>query len=522
MGMSLSTSKTPPPPAAATEEQETSGQSQMDMSLTTGEKTPSPAAETEEHRQKKPPPTRTGSVLGEPYKDINEEFKMIKEIGRGQFAVAYIYKEKSSGNKYACKKIPKKKLVTASQKEDLKREIKIMEQLRGQDLIVNLEGKYEDKKAVYLMMEYCEGGELYKKMESKGRFSEKLAAQILSSIMKVVYCLHFMGIMHRDLKPENFMLAKKSLSPCSADYSKLKAIDFGLSAYIDEGKPNQEKVGTAFYVAPEVLNRKPYGKEVDIWSAGVILYMLLTGVPPFYGENDKTIFDKVMMAKPDMESLPWPSISKNAKNLVAKMLSEDPKKRPTATDVLNDQWMKENGVATENPVDQKFLDKMKHFRAMNKFKKLALKILTEKIPEEEFEGLRAMFRNFDTNEQKVLSREQLEKSLVRIGSNLGAEDAKLIVEAADTDKDGYIDYAEFITAMTNFSQHKDEHIRKAFEHFDRDSNGFISKDELKSALEEGEMGDEDEIEEIISEVDKNKDGIISYEEFRDMIRETKT
>ncbi|KAL8209771.1 hypothetical protein R6Q57_006503 [Mikania cordata] len=428
-----------------------------------------PSSENREQEQKVP---RKGSILGEPIKEITDEYKVGKQIGIGQSAVIYICREKSTGKKYVCKQIPKRKLITANQKEALKREIKFMEHLSGEELFVELKCVCEDNEFVNIVMEHGEGGELFKKMKSQGRYKEKVAAQILSSIMKVVYCLHFMGIMHRDLKPENFVLAKKGASPCSVDYTTLKAIDFGLSAYIHEGKPSQEKVGTAFYVAPEVLKRKPYGREIDIWSAGVILYILLTGVPPFCGETEMEIFEKVNKANPDMESHPWPLISENAKTLVKAMLSEDPKKRPTAAAVLNDQWMKENGVATENPVDKKFLEKMKHFQVMNKFKKLALKKLTEMIPEEEFEGLRAMFQNFDTNEQKVISREQLEKSLVRIGSGLGPEEAKLIVEAADTDGNGYIDYSEFITAMTNFKQHKEENLLRAFHHFHKDSSGM--------------------------------------------------
>ncbi|CAI9303625.1 unnamed protein product [Lactuca saligna] len=331
-----------------------------------------------------------------------------------------------------------------------------------------------------------------------------------------------MGVMHRDLKPENFLLSKRGVLgflPCYADYTMLKAIDFGLSAYIEEGKLNQEKVGTAFYVAPEVLRRQGYGKEVDIWSAGVILYMLLTGVPPFYGEDEKEIFHAIMKADPDMENYPWPLISKNAKELVKKMLTVDPKKRPTAADVLNDQWLVDNGVATKNPIDDEFLVRMKNFRAMNKFQRFALQVIADIIPPDEQEGLKAMFHNIDTDEDKIITREELEKSLVRVGSNLGSEEIKIIAEAADADRNGLIDYNEFITAMMNFRRtYKEEHLRKAFQKFDKDDNKRISKDELKSMLEEYKMGDEAAIKDIISEIQVNVDGEINYEEFCKMIR----
>ncbi|KAI3828308.1 hypothetical protein L1987_02408 [Smallanthus sonchifolius] len=433
----------------------------MGISLSKGKTPPPPAAADHDHQPKPDQLPRAGSILGERHMDVNREFKISKRIGSGKFAVTYICKEKSTGKKYACKKIPKKKLVTDSQKEDLKREVRIMEHLRGQRNVVELKRTYEDNKHVHLVMEYCEGGELYAKMKSNGRYSEKVAAQILSSIMKVVYSLHFMG------------------------------------------KPNQEKVGTAFYVAPE--GRRPLMVKSCFDPTTKIT------------ENDDKIFEAVLKAEPDMENHPWPSISPKAKKLVKDMLSVDPTKRPTASTVLDDQWLYENGVATKDPVDGIFVEKMKHFRAMNKFKKLALKILTEMVPEKELEGLQAMFRNLASKEQKV-SREELEKSLFRMGSNLGPEDAK-----ADTDGDGYIDYDEFKTSMMNFrKQHKEDHLRKAFQHFDKDSNGRISKEELKSALEGYEMGDEATIEEIISEVDKNDvsllDGEINYEEFCAMIR----
>ncbi|KAL8239215.1 hypothetical protein R6Q59_015782 [Mikania micrantha] len=217
----------------------------MGMSLSKGKQQP-PLQPPQEHPKQKQPLIRVDSILEEPIKDITDEFKVGNQIGTGQFAVTYICKEKSTGKKYACKKISKNRLVTANQKEALKREVKFMKLLSGEELFVELKCVYEDNKYVYIVMEHCEGGELYQKIKSKGRYSEKVAAQILSSIMKVVYCLHFMGIMHRDLKPENFVLAKKGVSPCSVDYTTLKAIDFGLSEYINEEYINEGSIYSLF------------------------------------------------------------------------------------------------------------------------------------------------------------------------------------------------------------------------------------------------------------------------------------
>nr|XP_043630283.1 calcium-dependent protein kinase 33 [Erigeron canadensis] len=482
-----------------------------------------------EDQPQKPSIPRSGSLLRKGYKDINEDYKFLKQLGSGKFAVTYLYKERKTGKKYACKTIPKRRLFTNSEKEDLKREVAILECLKGAPNVVELKDTYEDPKYVHLVMEYCEGGELYDKMDSKGLFNEKVAAQILGSIMKFVSLLHRMGIMHRDLKPENFLLPKKSalgfvpcaqkgsLGPCLADdYSMMKAIDFGLSTYTDE--VTQDKVGTAFYVAPEVLRRQPYGEKVDIWSAGVILYMLLTGAPPFYAETDEQIFERITQNKPpDMESYPWTKRSDEAKNLVKNMLSYDPKKRPTAEKVLGDPWLKINGV--EYTIDDKFSNKVKHFRAMNIFKKLAYKTMTKIIPQEELQELKLMFYDIDTDERKLIKPDEFKNLLAKLDSKLTSEEIDEIVNAADVDENGSIDYDEFITAIMNFQRkHKAEELRKVFKHFDKNDDNYISKDELKSVLEEHKFGNEATIDEIIEQVDVNQDGHISYIEFVDMIK----
>ncbi|XP_024959670.1 calcium-dependent protein kinase 19-like [Cynara cardunculus var. scolymus] len=485
----------------------------MDISTTTTSST-TPPPPLEELRQKNPAAlTRVDSILGIPRKDINETYKMGRELGRGKFAVTYLCVEKSTGKKYACKSIKKVRLVTEGEKQDVMREVKIMKLLTGQRNVVELRDTFEDKQCVHLVMEYCEGGELFEKMKSKGRYSERIAAQIISSIMKVVYCLHYMGVMHRDLKPENFLLARRKILgflPCFADYTLLKAIDFGLSTFIDEGKPNQEKVGTAFYVAPEVLRRQGYGKEVDIWSAGVILYMLLTGVPPFYGEKERDIFYAILSADSvlDMKNHPWPSISNNAKELVKKMLSVDPTNRPSAAAVLKHEWLKGNGVAVENPRESVLLYQMRCFRGMNKFKRLALEVIADIVPPEELEELRAMFTKDGTDESGTISHEELAAWLGKHGSDLRPDEVKGIVEAADVNGDGYINYKEFITVMMNYETlHKEEHLLKAFKHFDKDESGFITKEEVRMALEKHMTGDEltQTIEDIFAEVNETGD-----------------
>ncbi|MBA0747046.1 hypothetical protein Gogos_009514 [Gossypium gossypioides] len=221
------------------------------------------------------PAPKSDTILGKPYEDIRMHYTIGKELGKGQFGVTYLCIENSTGKQYACKTISKRKLITKNDKEDMRREIQIMQHLSGQPNIVEFKGAYEDKLSVHLVMELCAGGELFDRIIAKGHYSERAAASMGRAIVNVVHACHFMGVMHRDLKPENFLLSSKG------ENALLKATDFGLSVFIEEGKVYRDIVGSAYYVAPEVLKRK-YGKEIDIWSAGVILYILLSGVPPFW------------------------------------------------------------------------------------------------------------------------------------------------------------------------------------------------------------------------------------------------
>ncbi|CAL0317475.1 unnamed protein product [Lupinus luteus] len=454
----------------------------------------------------------SNTILGKPLEDVKQFYTLGKELGRGQFGVTYLCTENSTGLQYACKSISKKKLVTKSDKEDIKREIQIMQHMSGQQNIVEFKGAYEDRNSVHVVMELCAGGELFDRIIAKGHYSERAAASICRQIVNVVHICHFMGVMHRDLKPENFLLSSKD------DKAILKVTDFGLSVFIEEGKVHREIVGSAYYVAPEVLNRR-YGKEIDMWSAGVILYILLSGVPPFWAETEKGIFDAILQGHIDFESQPWPNISNSAKDLVRKMLTQDPKKRITSTRVLEHPWIREDGNAPDKPIDSAVLSRMKQFRTMNKLKKLALKVIAENLSEEEIKGLKSMFTNMDTDNSGTITYEELRAGLQRLGSKLTETEVQQLMEAADVDGNGTIDYIEFITAtMHRHRLEKDEHLHKAFQYFDKDNSGFITRDELETAMKEYGMGDKATIKEIISEVDADNDGRINYEEFRTMMR----
>ncbi|KAJ6962319.1 calcium-dependent protein kinase 1-like [Populus alba x Populus x berolinensis] len=452
-----------------------------------------------------------GRVLGRPMEDVRNTYTFGREVGRGQFGVTYLVTHKETKQHFACKSIAKRKLINRDDIEDVLREVQIMHHLTGHRNVVELKGAYEDRHSVNLIMELCEGGELFDRILTKGHYSERAAANLCRQIVTVVHNCHTMGVIHRDLKPENFLFLS------THEDSPLKATDFGLSVFFKPGDVFKDLVGSAYYVAPEVLRRN-YGAEVDIWSAGVILYILLSGVPPFWGETEQAIFDSILRGHIDFSSAPWPSITSSAKDLVKQMLRADPKERLSAVEVLNHPWMREDG-APDKPLDIAVLTRMKQFRAMNKLKKIALKVIAENLSEEEIMGLKEMFKSIDTDNNGTITFEELKAGLPKLGTKLSESEVRQLMEAADVDGNGTIDYIEFITATMHMNRmEREDHLYKAFEYFDKDKSGYITMEELEQALMKYNMGDSKTIKEIIAEVDTDHDGRINYEEFVAMMR----
>eukprot|EP00897_Mesotaenium_endlicherianum_P007525 jgi/Mesen1/6800/ME000035S06183 len=454
----------------------------------------------------------TANVLGRNTENVRNLFTLGRELGRGQFGVTYLATDKQTGEQLACKTIAKRKLVTRDDVEDIKREVAIMHHLSGHPNIVKLKDAYEDKQSVHIVMELCAGGELFDRIIARGHYSERAAASLCRTIVQVVEYCHSLGVMHRDLKPENFLLANKK------EDAGLKATDFGLSIFFKPGDLISDIVGSAYYVAPEVL-RRSYSLEADVWSCGVILYILLCGVPPFWAENEQGIFDAVLRGHIDFVSDPWPNISAGAKDLVKKMLKQDPRDRLTANQVLNHPWIKVDGSAPDEPLDSAVLTRLKQFSAMNKMKKLALRVIAKSLSEEEIMGLKEMFRAMDVDGSGAITYEELKEGLRKHGSTLPESQIRELMEAADVDNSGTIDYEEFITATVHLNKvEKEEHLYEAFRHFDKDDSGYITVEELKVALAADNDLEPGEIDDIIREVDTDHDGNINYDEFSAMMK----
>uniref|UniRef100_A0A5B6YL44 non-specific serine/threonine protein kinase n=1 Tax=Davidia involucrata TaxID=16924 RepID=A0A5B6YL44_DAVIN len=454
---------------------------------------------------------RIDSVLQTKTGNLKEFFSLGKKLGQGQFGTTFLCVEKATRRDYACKSIAKRKLLTDEDVEDVRREIQIMHHLAGHPNVISIKGAYEDAVAVHVVMELCAGGELFDRIIQRGHYTERKAAELTRTIVGVVEACHSLGVMHRDLKPENFLFVDQK------EEALLKTIDFGLSIFFKPGEKFNDVVGSPYYVAPEVL-RKRYGPEADVWSAGVILYILLSGVPPFWAETEQGIFEQVLHGDLDFSSDPWPSISDSAKDLVRRMLVRDPKKRLTAHEVLCHPWVQVDGVAPDKPVDSAVLSRMKQFSAMNKLKKMALRVIAENLSEEEIAGLKEMFKMIDTDNSGQITFEELKAGLKRVGANLKESEIYDLMQAADVDNSGTIDYGEFVAATLHLNKvEREDHLFAAFSYFDKDGSGYITADELQQACEE--FGLEDvRLEEMIQEADQDNDGRIDYNEFVAMMQ----
>ncbi|XP_016446311.1 calcium-dependent protein kinase 20-like [Nicotiana tabacum] len=453
------------------------------------------------------------SVLGRKTGNLKEIYTLGRKLGQGQFGTTFLCVDKAQGKEFACKSIAKRKLTTEEDVEDVRREIQIMHHLAGHPSVVQIVGAYEDAVAVHVVMELCAGGELFDRIIKRGHYSEKKAAELARVIVGVVEACHSLGVMHRDLKPENFLFVNEQ------EESPLKTIDFGLSMFFRPGETFTDVVGSPYYVAPEVL-RKRYGPECDIWSAGVIIYILLSGVPPFWDETEQGIFEQIVKGELDLVSEPWPTISESAKDLVRKMLARDPKKRLTAHEVLCHPWVRVGGVAPDKPLDSAVLTRLNQFSAMNKLKKIAIRVIAENLSGEEIAGLKQMFKMIDTDNSGHITLEELKKGLEKVGANLKDSEINSLMQAADMDNSGTIDYGEFIAAMLHLNKvQKEDHMYAAFSYFDQDGSGYITQEELQQACEKFGLSNIP-MEELMREVDQDNDGRIDYNEFVAMMQDT--
>jgi len=261
---------------------------------------------------------------------VEDKYIMKDVLGTGAFSQVRLAESKDhTGKLYAIKVIDKKAL--KGKEDSLENEIKVLRRLDHPNVVKLLEA-YESKHSVYLVMQLVTGGELFDRIVEKGSYTEKDAADLIKQVLDAVAYMHREGVVHRDLKPENL------LYQCQDEDSKIMISDFGLSKMEDSGIM-ATACGTPGYVAPEVLAQKPYGKSVDVWSIGVISYILLCGYPPFYDENDANLFAQILKGEFEFDSPYWDDISDPAKEFIRQLMCVDVEKRLTCDESLKHAWI---------------------------------------------------------------------------------------------------------------------------------------------------------------------------------------
>jgi calcium-dependent protein kinase len=435
-----------------------------------------------------------------------------KKLGQGACGTVSKCTNKVTGKIRAVKTTQKKGLHAVA---NVKAEIALMK-IMDHPNIIRIYASFEDNRNIYMVLELCQGGELLGRI-LESRFTELQAAVVMKDMFRAINYLHQQHICHRDLKPENFLFTSKD----PIGVSQLKLIDFGVACKFEEGIPLTSMVGTPFYLAPDVLFGN-YTHAVDLWSLGVIMFVILAGYPPFNGANDKEIFCKVKRACFSFNDKYWGNISEDAKNLIKNLLKTPPAARFTAAQALNDTWVKDNAPnASKTEIGKSLVLNLKMFRSQCKFKKAALHVIATHLGEVQIEALRDIFKDLDHSGDGFLTVSKLKEGIERAGLQDLPEDLINFLGDVDTDGSGYIDYTEFLAAALDERTYMNEDVCwQAFQVFDKNGDGKIQMLELMNMLneEEGTFCGSGSLERIMRTNDRNSDGSVDFEEFKLMLR----
>lgn len=446
--------------------------------------------------------------------DISRYYTLEKTIGRGSWGEVKIAIQKGTGIRRAAKKIPK---YFVEDVDRFNQEIEIMKSLDHPN-IIRLYETFEDNTDIYLVMELCTGGELFERVVHKRVFRESDAARIMKDVLSAVAYCHKLNVAHRDLKPENFLFLTDSPD------SPLKLIDFGLAARFKPGKMMRTKVGTPYYVSPQVLEGL-YGPECDEWSAGVMMYVLLCGYPPFSAPTDSEVMLKIREGTFTFPEKDWLNVSPQAESLIRRLLTRSPKQRITSLQALEHEWFeKQLSSSPRNLLLDNVISNFRRFQGLSRLKKIALTLIAQNIDERDILDLHDAFMELDTSRDGTLSRVEIIEGINRTGCSplIGIE---ALLDEIDPEGTGTISYTDFIAACIQECQMSHENACKAaFRVFDIDGDGQISSKEflkvmsLSSKVRKSDDELAQELSEFMKSGDLDKDGTISFDEFCHVMR----
>lgn len=448
-------------------------------------------------------------------------------LGEGRFSIVYRCTRKETEQVFAVKTIFRCWLRSAAQTEI---EARIMRAVDHPN-IVRLIETFEDPQKVYHVQELCEGGELLDYVMDNAPFTERLAGVLFKQMVRALAYLHQNDIIHRDVKAENWLFTEAH----RPEKSPLKLADFGAAKRLGQEDFATTKIGTPYYVAPEVLQGS-YQHKADVWSLGILLHMFLGGSPPFAGADTEEVLTQVRIAKVNIERF-GTFISEHAKLLLARILDRCVEKRPKAADLYEDPWLvkilgAKFAQADEEKGNRKFdgaLDRFKGFGQANKLEKASMAAIASQLDRKAIADLEETFVAMDANGDGTLSLPELAQALKAAGVEMNKRDLQELLAKVDSNNTGVVEYSEFVAIMMDQARFAREDVcKKAFQAFDLDGSGFIERSELAKLLRSKDVNrklgrtvaSEAEITAICEELDSDADGRINFKEFMAMINRT--
>jgi len=428
---------------------------------------------------------------------FEEFYNTVEVIGEGSLGMVARVVRKSNGEKYAMKSILFSRVNKWMQTE-LLNEIDILRSLDHPN-IVRPQEVFREKRQIYLVMELCSGGDLYEHALWKEPQSKRIIRQIVSAL---AYC-HARNVIHRDIKFENIMFEEDNPN------ANVKLLDFGLSKKFTANERMKKVVGTIYSMAPEVLSGN-YSCPADMWSMGVIAYMLLCGQLPFDGSDQKAVADKVRNGKYSMTGRTWAGVSPEAKQFVDSCLCLDPLQRITAEQALSSPWLHSSVDETvSSEQGTAIVQSMTNFAKASKLKKAALMVIAHQSSSASLNELRAAFNGADTANNGVISEAEFQKLVRKFVPQNQLGD---LFKGVDVDKSGLVHYREFLAATIECQGRiQEEALAEAFDRLDSDNTGFISRENLKGIL--GTDWSPELVDQMIDEADIKRNGRIDFEEF---------
>ena len=342
-----------------------------------------------------------------------DSYKIMEKLGEGSYGTVWKVKQRKTNLIRAMKKITKNTNSKSETVNEIINEIELLKKLDHPNIVKIFEFFIEPD-GYYLITEYCGGGELFDAIKKNGCFTEPVAANITYEIFNAInYCHQTNNIIHRDLKPENILIVSKDES---TGFYTVKIIDFGTAKIYEKNKNENKIIGSSYYIAPEVL-MKNYNEKCDIWSCGVILYILLSGRAPFTGQKDGDVLQKIKQGHYDLKRKPFDKISMEAKDLIKKCLEMNKNRRISAKEALNHPWFAKNNTKAyfcqvTDYFLQKTIENIRNYKPKNKIQELALTYLVHNLPElDEIKLINKIFNLFNTNNNGKLTKEETKEGL---------------------------------------------------------------------------------------------------------------